>query len=435
MDFKKLEGFALPEITDSFLDKKRKRTDPVADQVVTQIIESGHEEKINEVFIRLVTNASYQPELFKGLPKQVYTCVTDYFGQTCELPEWTNREMIQKGQNVFAEFGPEIFMLLNVKSLPLCYSCKKGAKVLYMTGRLSDRKGNIDPLVRRLMETAQMVVNTMSPGGLAENGEGIVTMQKVRLIHASIRYFLKHPKFNPKGWDLQELGEPINQEDLAGTLMSFSPVILSGLKQLNITLSSDQINCYTHCWKVIGYMMGLDHDLLPDSFDDSWELAVRILKHQAATSPEGKELTDSCIKFLNYMTPGTAFDEVPGYMIWYFMQDISADVGKDIGTMIGVQGNGDAKDRLVLILARIFSKVIDHSEEHHVVIRKLTEVFNKAILRGFLKHYNGEKNIHFFIPPSLQKDWKLREKWIDKAPITPNIFGNRLTWQQKSDSI
>ncbi len=60
------------------------------------------------------------------------------------------------------------------------------------------------------METSQMVINVMTPGGFEPNGTGIITIKKVRLMHASIRYYLKHPHINQKGWDTSTLGEPIN---------------------------------------------------------------------------------------------------------------------------------------------------------------------------------------------------------------------------------
>src|SRR6201999_3276000 len=124
-------------------------------------------------------------------------------------------------QEVFACYGPQICLCLLCKSLPEAYACAKGAQVLYRTGRLTDQDGTMRTFTRRLMETSQFVVNVCIPGGLEPNGKGIVTSQKVRLIHAAIRYFIKKGE-----WDVATLGEPINQEDMAGTLQSFSTLIL-----------------------------------------------------------------------------------------------------------------------------------------------------------------------------------------------------------------
>lgn len=416
------------------LEEKRKHTDPLADQVVTTIIESGYEEKINEVFHTLVRNESFSEDTFKDFPDEVNTTLVNYFNTTKILPEWADNTQVKKGEDLFSIYGPEISMLLNVKALPLCYACSKGAKVLHLTGRLSDRKGNIDPLARRLMETAQMIINTMAPGGLAPGGKGIVTMQKVRLIHASIRYFIKHPKLNPKGWDAEKYGEPINQQDMAGTLMSFAALILKGLTQLNITLTTEEQDAYMHCWRIVGHVMGVDEDLIPINYAEGWELGVTIMGNQAAESDWGKELTASCIDFLKAIIPGNLFDDVPEYMIWYFVQDVGQAIDKDIAHMIGVEKTGGLKSIIILKLMKLIFKGVDEAEDHSKIIQKLSGYFNRVMLQGFLRHYNEDKNVNFYIPPSLQKDWKLKEEWENKI-TSPSIFGNRIAWQRKSSTL
>jgi len=428
MNIPNTKPFSLEVVTDDFLEKKRKHADPVADEVIAQIIALGYEEKVNDVFLKLVRNESYHPELFQDLPKEVAQTVTRYFDNTSTLPSWADSRQIKTGEEVFSLFGPEVFMLLNVLSLPMCYTCRKGAKVLYMTGRLSDRGGNIDPLTRRLMETAQMVVNAMSPGGLAPGGKGIITLQKVRLIHASIRYFLKHKKFNPEGWDVETYGEPINQEDLAGTLMSFAPIILNGLKNLSVTLNKEQREAYLHCWRIIGHLMGIDASLLPQTEEDNWELAVKILRHQSAHSAEGEELTQSCITFIDTIMPGTLFHGVSEYMMWYFFEDMSSATGVDLAATIGVKQKNGIKEFVVMAVSKFLSQEVSHLQEHSEIIQAISGLFNKLLLNGFLKHYNGGKNIHFFIPPSLCKDWNIAEEGHDKHLLTPKILGKRLTW-------
>lgn len=417
------------------LQEKRKHTDPLADQVVTTIITSGHEKKINEVFHTLIRNETFSEDTFKDFPDEVRVPVMNYFNTTKILPDWVDNAQVKKGEEVFSLYGPEISMLLNVKSLPLCYACSKGAKVLHLTGRLSDKSGDLDPLARRLMETAQMIVNVMAPGGLSSGGKGIVTMQKVRLIHASVRYFIKHPTLNKAGWDTEEFGEPINQEDMAGTLMSFASLILKGLEQLNIQLSTEQQDAYMHCWRIVGHVMGVDEDLIPKDYADGWELGITIMKNQAAESSWGKELTSSCIDFMKSIVPGNLFDQVPEYMIWYFSQDISEAIGKDIGPMIGVENSAGLKSSIILRLMKVLFHDIDKAEDHSSIVRKLSGHFNRKLLQGFLHHFNEGKNVNFYIPPSLQKDWKLKEEWGNKAVILPPILGNRITWQKRTDIL
>lgn len=380
----------------------------------------------------LVRNESFRPGMFSSLEPEIATLLDSYIEASGKLPYWVDTRLVKRGERLFELYGPEVFMLLNVSSLPMCYCCGNGAHVLYATGRLLTHNGNVDPLARRLMETAQMIVNVLSTDGLAPNGRGIVTIQKVRLIHASIRHFLKYGQSGTE-WDHASLGEPINQADLAGTLMSFGPVILAGLKRLGVNLTDDDTNAWMHCWNITGHLLGINEVLLPDTYEQGFQLATEILVDQAQPSDAGKALTDSCVQFMQKIIPGNAFDQVPAYLMWYFLQDFSQSSGKDLAACIGVTGQQDFKDKLVLELTHFVSKALSREETHDSLVCKILESFNKLLLQGMIHHYNGGKGVQFFIPPSLQANWELTEVWKDHKS-SPSVFGNRLAWQKKTET-
>ena len=394
--------------TDTLLDYKRMQTDPLGDETVAKIIESGYLKHIRDVFTTLTSNSSISEDTFSHLPKGLSVMLHDYFEESAKLPDWVNPSLIEAGEQVFSLYGPEISMLLSVKALPLCYACAKGAHVLAQTGRLSAPNGNINPLAKRLMETSQMVVNVLSPGGMRPKGNGIITVQKVRLIHASIRYFLKHPHAPEQAaWNATHYGEPINQEDMAGTLMAFSALMLDGLRQLGVELSEEEKNGYMHIWKVVGHLLGLHDDLLANTFEEGWALGTTILRRQAAPSKDGKILTEACIEFLQYMVPGTLFDDVPEYMLWYFLQDVGKATGHNISDYLGLEETHNLKAKVFIKLTHLFVHEYSELEEHSGLVRAISGVFNRKLLQGFLNIYNEGKNQHFFIPPSLKTNWKL----------------------------
>ncbi|WP_436515608.1 oxygenase MpaB family protein [Ekhidna sp. To15] len=423
-------SFAIEAITEEALDAFRKTTDPIADSTVQKIITLGDEKSVNEVMMHLFKNSSFEKGMFDSLGSDLSGILNEYIETTRQLPEWADADKIKAGEKLFSLYGPEIFMLLNVSSLPLCYTCAKGAQVLYDTGRLLVHNNDIDPLARRLMETAQMVVNVLSEGGLSANGGGVVTLQKVRLIHASIRYYLTHSEKN--SFDVAKYGQPINQEDLAGTLMSFGPVILSGLKRLNISLTEKEQNDYMHCWKVVGHLMGIKKVLLPDTYEEGFELATRILKHQSEESEAGKALTDACVQFMNYLIPGNAFNDVPAYFIDYFLQDFSTSSNKNLSACAGISERSDRKDRILLSVTKFIIGKLSHLEEHKFV-QKISSYFNKKLLEGIIHHFNDGKNVQFFIPPSLQKDWGLIDNWSN-SKTSPAILKRRLAIQKRIDN-
>lgn len=420
------QTFNINLLDDAELERLRHVTDPLADETITAIISSGYEAKINEVFMTLVSNDNFDSSTFSHFDDALAKPLDQYFKKSSVLPDWADCDLINQGEKTFSQYGPEIFMLLNVSALPMCYTCAKGAHVLFRTGRLLEHNSDIDPLARRLMETAQMIMNVLSEGGLATDGKGIVTIQKVRLIHASIRYYLKHSK---AGWDESTYGEPINQEDLAGTLMSFGPVILNGLLKLGTPMSETQKNAYMHCWKVVGFLMGIDEKLLPDTYEQGFELANKILKHQAKPSEEGTALTQSCINFINYILPGNAFDKVPVFLMDYFLSSFTASSSIDLQNCIGVKSDESLKDKIVLSISRILSKDVGQLEKSGLV-QQIIKPFNNLLLRSIIHHYNYGKSVHFFIPPSLQSDWGISNEWVNHLE-TPSVGKNRLVWQKQ----
>jgi hypothetical protein len=421
------------QVTHASLANFRNITDPLADTVIQGIIASGQEKQINHVLMTLVRNDSFRKGMFSSFGKEISELLDNYIETSGHLPQWADPTLIAKAEHLFELFGPNVFMLLNVSSLPMCYCCGNGAQVLYDTGRLLTSNGNVDPLARRLMETAQMIVNVLSPGGLSSHGTGVVTIQKVRLIHASIRYFLKNGQAGTP-WNATKLGEPINQEDLAGTLMSFAPVILAGLKKIGVKLTTEDTDAWMHTWNVTGHLLGIDESLLPDTYEQGFKLACDILAHQAEPSEGGRALTQSCIHFMNKIIPGNAFDDVPPYLMWYFLQDFSKPINKDLASYLGLSGEERLKDKLVLELTHFVSKQVDRAETHDGLVCRIIESFNKLLLQGMIYHFNGGKGVQFSIPPSLQANWGMIEVWKDHKS-TPSFFGNRIAWQKKSSTI
>lgn len=391
----------LTKWNNTFLKEKSKLIDPLADNLVSEMINNHGQEAIKDLFTQLtdnndiISNPKVKPE------------IKNYFNKNQTLPDWADKNKIKIGQNLFELYGLEIAFLLNFRSLPLCYSSKSGAKVLYSTGRLSNQGQNTNKLTKRLMETSQMLINVMSPGGFDLNGTGIITIKKVRLLHASIRFYLKHPHINKNGWNVEELGEPINQEEMAGTLMAFGPLILKGLAELGIEITKEQENAYTHCWNVVGYFIGVNSDLMPNSYEDGWDLGIAILKRNKQESIEGKELSKSLVQFGKNIFPGYFFDDMPEFFIKRFTRDVSMEFDDNLSELIGINPLPTFKRRFITrILTYIFDKVSDVQRKSWF-FRGISKWINKKLMQGMINFYLKDKKVEFNIPPSLRENWNL----------------------------
>jgi hypothetical protein len=369
-----------------FLLSKRRDTDPLADELVRTIIDRHRQNVFHELWQHLITNEGVDRT---RLPPEAVR----YFDETSHLPDYANPALMQKGQEVFARHGLACTLILLCKSLPQTYACGKGVEVLYQTGRLTGEE-HMKKFTRRLMETAQFVIDVMTPGGLEKGGRGVISAQKVRLIHASIRVYLKQ-----KDWDAQRFDEPINQEDMAGTLMAFSALVVQGLELLGIRLTDDEKEAYIHTWKVVGHLMGVDRSLIPEDFFDAVALGEAIFHQQMQASEAGRVLTEACLEFLRQKMP-LHMAEVPRAMVHYL-------IGPEAAAAVGLKVHENWLDRLTeSLIGHVFAHT-DRDRPRHERLTLLSEHLQTHIQQTMINHFNHHKQVMFYIPPSLRADWKI----------------------------
>src|ERR1022692_1673776 len=149
-----------PRWNDAQLDAMRQIQDPVADPVVAALFAAGKVDAVNSLMRTLVENDGLPPG---ALPASV----ADYLAATGRWPAWPAPAELAAGVRFFGRYVPAMIALLHCYALPFCYAGRKGVQVLALTARLTSNP------VRRVIETAQMVVDVMRPGGLGAEGSGI----------------------------------------------------------------------------------------------------------------------------------------------------------------------------------------------------------------------------------------------------------------------
>jgi hypothetical protein len=384
--------------TDEFLWSKRRMGDPLADETIAAIQADNQKGEIDQIFQMLVQNRNFPNPAFDVLPDRLKRIVEDYFVKTRQLPDWAEPFKLMVAADVFKQYGPKILLLLLCKSLPLCYSCWRGAKVLYRTGRLRVHDGSLDSFTRRLMETAQFVVNMLTLNSFEHDGTAIVSIQKVRLMHAIIRYHaLQHR------WDVENYGVPINQQDLVGTLLSFGVVIIDGLKQLDIELTPEESEAYLHLWKVVGHMIGVDDDLNSEDEESGRFLMNAILEQQAGRSPdggrEGAELTEACIDLMNSKLSFGPFKQLPPMFVRFFVGDKYAD-------LLDVPKDDDKNDSPVINAVQWLDKGFRSTGDRHLLMGAVGRAFSNQMIGLIMSYYNGAKSEQFYLPSALTDNWE-----------------------------
>jgi mpaB/rubber oxygenase-like protein len=442
--------------TDEFLDKKRTECDPEADDAVRSLT-TRDVTLANELMTQLILNE--QP-----VPESLHPSLRRFLDDTDTLPSWADESLIRDGQAFFNRCAPQMILALFCASLPSCYAASKGVKVLHSTGRMgrgrdttlrdlvasnlltdlstsppvgllsrlsrhlrvlwterfkgatrsassnsSSGPGLPTNLTRRILETAQMVVDVMAPdqgpgkpAGLAPGGRGIRTAQKVRLMHAAVRNLIAQ---NGQ-WD-PALGEPINQEDMAATMLAFSVITLRALPKLGYTPSPRETQAYYHSWRVVGHIMGIQGELLPESYEEGERLFDKIAQRHFHWSQEGAEMTQALLSLLDHVTPGNLFDDLGEVLIHHLLGSFTADAA-------GVPRKQDLKSILLMGPLMGLGWVTDVMDEQSLFTQELCELLGRKLMEGIAWAGRGKNRVPFRIPDQLRQTWGL-QGW-ERAP-------------------
>ncbi|MCR9054759.1 MAG: oxygenase MpaB family protein [Phaeodactylibacter xiamenensis] len=370
-----------------FLDQMRQTADPLADQAVAHLVTTEGREAAQRLFDLLIRRIEMPLD---ELPPSL----KDYWEATQQLPDWVDSRRVEAAHGLFRDHGPKFLLFLYYKSLPLLYCCKNGAQVLVQTSRLAHNREDITIFTRRIAETGQFLIDVMTDGGLQPGKTGIQSIQKVRLIHAAIRHFIP-----PERWDTERLGMPINQEDLAVTLMTFSVAVADGLEQFGIPEPTERLESYLHCWKGIGALLGIDERLLPTDLASARTLLETILKRQAAPSEAGQLLTKALVEFAERTLPAERMDDAPQSLINYL-------IGRERAQMLGITPPAGclpaAAPFFLKSLFRAGERLEDKIREPKSVF---IDWFSMQMARRMVGYFDTYKQRHFEVPERMRQAW------------------------------
>jgi len=268
--------------TDDFLNEKRQLGDRDADI----FIQSAFADQEHKIALRTWLNSFKTNHQLHELSSAYGDY--DFITHANKLPAWANPVQMKDGAAFFAIHAQSIMNLLGLLSLPYCYTAANGAMVLYLSDRMKTDTG------KRLFETAEFVWDVMAPDAFSKNGKGFASALKIRLMHSAARYYTLKSKRWEDSW-----GFPVNQEDMAGTNLSFSLLVIRGLRKFGFAVTYKEQQDFIHLWNVIGALLGLDLSMIPEDGKQAVDLERSIRIRQFKSSKQGVELTAGIVKYIS----------------------------------------------------------------------------------------------------------------------------------------
>ncbi len=293
------------------LSAMRRQGDFFADQLIAEVF-ADDSQKAN--FRSFLDSLTYNHQLNQ---LDDFYAVKEVFAGAKKSPNWADQKLMQQGTAFFAVHATAIMNLLGLLSLPYCYAAADGAKVLDLSERIRNKPEH------RLGETADFIWDVMAPDAFEPEGKAFVSILKVRLLHAAIRFYTqKSGKWN------EDWGLPVNQEDMAGTNLSFSLIVVRGLRKFGLTVEYQQQQAFMHLWNVIGFLLGVDERLLPETGKEALLLEEAIRIRNFKSSEHGQSLTRSLIQY--FSTVDASFPQKETMQLMRYL------VGDDVADLLAL---------------------------------------------------------------------------------------------------
>ncbi len=250
---------------------------------------------------------------------------------------------VAAARETFTANETSMFMGLLFGSLPDAYAAASGVRVL---GAVSDFAA--DPF-RRAGETARFLRDLLTPpddapGSMDLDGVAVRSVTGVRGMHAVVS-----ERLLVDGWDTEQHGIPVNQEDVLGTMFTFVLGPFEMFDRLGMDTLERVRDDYTRFWCGIGHLLGLPYEVVTVphgtgrrayTYAEATEVMALIRHRNHRVSLDGVRLTEALLDGI-----GEGF---PRWMDWLPLGMVLSVGDPDINSYLLI-GEGRGRRRAAFV--------------------------------------------------------------------------------------
>lgn len=249
--------------------------DPEADDLVAGLIDRGEVPRVNDILRGWTRNAQPIPD---GLPGDL----RDFLQRAVRLPEWADHRKLADAVRFNEKRGLYLGVLYGFASGMMSTVIPREARAVYYSKGGSNMKS-------RISKTAKLGYDVGSRNAFQPDGEMAVTAVKTRLSHAAVRHLLPQ---SPHWERSADEAKPISQADIMVTWHSLPTTVMRNLRAWQVPLDPAESEGFLHSWQVTAYLLGVEDQYIPQSWDTADLQAQQVLDPILAPTPEGIKLAD-----------------------------------------------------------------------------------------------------------------------------------------------
>jgi len=333
----------------SGFDQLRSVQDTPADQLVSLLIK-------NQELVSVINTWQEIPTQLESFPEELQVFFNFYLHQE-NIPF----DILKEGQALFDKKGDLYLAMLGFYALPYAYAFGDGAEVLVRSKRI------LSDIGQRLGETGSFILDIFEPEAFLTKKKAFLTCAKVRLIHAFSRYFISHYS---KDWN-ESFGKPINQEDLIGTNLTFSLIVIRGWKKMGFDVPNKEVDLIMNYWKWIGKLMGIDTSYWPENSKEAFELEKLIRKRHLKPSNAGNQLINALINYYKTTIPDPL-------ILAQIIPILNFFLGKEASKALGIYTNQQVSGELLGLVFKFSGWKSYGNTKSYAQIAKQFETNQKA---------------------------------------------------------
>ncbi|MCF8587859.1 oxygenase MpaB family protein [Gordonia liuliyuniae] len=235
--------------------------DPLMDHVVDEMIKGAGIRALRPMYEQALEHGidavPDAPEYLRG-----------FFAIVERTPDWVDQRKLETAARTMNSGGADGLYVARDVALVGGYAFSGFNQTLLRTGALE--KGSNT----RFAETSQWALDVIEEGGLLAQGVGYRSTLRVRFIHSLVRRHVAAMD----DWDSDEWGLPINQADMAATMVGSLIAPMVGGLAMGLFNTPAEYQAVAHLARYVGWLMGVADEFLPVDFRDG----IRILHHTSA---------------------------------------------------------------------------------------------------------------------------------------------------------
>lgn len=260
--------------------------DDEADQIVADVIDSGHTADVNKELRKWTKNGQ---DLSRALPSEL----RNFMETARQMPSWTDRGKLETAVDFNEKRGLYLGVTYGFASGMMSTVIPREARAVYYS------KGGAD-MRDRITKTAKLGYDIGTSNAYKDDGEMVVTCVKTRLAHAGVRHIL--PK-SPHWAKVADEAIPISQADMMVTWHSLPTTVMQNLVKWKVPIPADESDAFLHSWQLCAHMLGIKDEYIPNSWAEANSQAAQVLTPILAPTPEGVKLADMLLN-LATIVPG-----------------------------------------------------------------------------------------------------------------------------------